>query len=407
MAKLWTLTAVLAGFALAACSEAEISAPQAGQQADGSPWRVAPANDLVGQTDLILTVPAGSPAEMAALAEEITARYGVEFMAEWPLRSIGLHCIVVRATGQDSDALLKAMQSDDQIEDAQRIQVFETLATSIYDDELVELQDSLRRIRAIDVHGVTTGADIRVGIVDTGVDFSHPDLASRQALLRDFVGPGGTLAPAEAHGTAIAGVIAADAGNGQGIVGVAPGADLLGLRGCWEARPGGPGRCSTFSLARALNFAIENDIDVLNMSLAGPPDPLLAQLVARAVMSGMILVAAEGSPGFDFPGAAEGVIAVAKSGPSSPGRLVAPGVDVLSTAPNAGYDFFSGNSVATAHVTGLVALLLQVHPGMAPDKVARTLRAGSQHQAALPGGDVVDICLSLKSVTGQTQPNAC
>ncbi|MEL6479079.1 MAG: S8 family serine peptidase [Pseudomonadota bacterium] len=394
------VTTLLLSFCLAGC----MAAPAQNAPA----WRVIPASDLVTGQDVILTVAAGAPEDMRRLAKDIERRYAVEFKAEWPLASIGLHCIVVRVTGNNPSAVIEAMSEDDMIQEALPIQIYETLAAPVYADDLIELQESLRRMRALDVHAATTGANVRVGIIDTGVDFSHPDLKSRRALLRDFVGSGEEDAPPEQHGTVIAGVIAADAQNGTGIVGVAPGADLIGLRGCWEDPGDRIGRCSTFSLARALNFAILADVDVLNISLAGPPDPLLQQLVEQAVSDGVIVVASEGmSPGQNFPAGVEGVIAVAKAGPFGQGRLVAPGVDVISTVPNAGYDFFSGNSVATAHISGMVALLLQAYPGMPVVQVETALRAGRSSDIAQRNGDVVDICKALNSVSGQSSVARC
>ena len=87
-----------------------------------------------------------------------------------------------------------------------------------------------------ELHRVATGKNVRVAAIDSGVELDHPDLNGRVALARNFVDARDWVA--ERHGTAIAGIIGARADNGVGIVGVAPGAQLLALRACWQA----PGR---------------------------------------------------------------------------------------------------------------------------------------------------------------------
>src|SRR5205085_10813719 len=124
---------------------------------------------------------------------------------------------------------------------------------------------------------------------DSGVNASHPDLDGQIKLRRNFVDayPDG----AEAHGTAVAGIIAAREGNGLGIAGIAPGAKLLALRACWETA-GPPARCNSFTLGKAINFALMSDARVINMSLGGPRDRLLEALLDAALARGVTLVGA-------------------------------------------------------------------------------------------------------------------
>src|SRR5207342_1389762 len=98
---------------------------------------------------------------------------------------------------------------------------------------------------------------------------------------------------AESHGTGVAGIIAAKADNGIGIVGIAPGATLTPLRACWEAEgQSGTALCSSFTLAKALQYALSGPTRVLNLSLGGPQDRLLERLLDKAIDQGIVVVGA-------------------------------------------------------------------------------------------------------------------
>ena len=403
MIRLSSLTAAVSALALAsACApQAQIPAqipPQASaaQAPAPVPWRLADADGIETRDHLILTIALDDPEALAEAAAEIERRYGVALTAEWPLNSIAVHCLVIDVSGvADVEGLIASMRADGRIRTVQRMQDFQTLAVS-YKDPLFPAQSALTRINAPRAQAFSTGEGVRIGVVDSGVDAAHPDLAARLAMNRDFVASGPARgAAAEPHGTAVAAVIGADAQNGIGMVGVAPGASLVGLRACWQQ--GASGRCSSFSLARALNFAILQKIPVLNLSLGGPPDPLLEELIAEAIARGTVIVAAWGEQGgAAFPASVPGVIGAGAGG------VPAPQVDVLSAAPGGGYGYFSGSSVATAHVTGVAALMLALNPAMTPDQVARALRDAA---AAPAGRPVLDACAALGAA--ESLPDGC
>lgn len=370
-------------------------APQAQEAAPAPPWRLADADSLDRRDHLILTVPLADPAALAAVAGEIERRYGVRLAAEWPLNAISVHCLVIDASGvADVEALIARMRTDAQIRTVQRMQSFQVLALS-YADPLFPAQTALALMNAPRAHQGSTGAGVRVGVVDSAIDARHSDLAPRLAEARDFVArePGEA---AEAHGTAVASLIGAEAGNARGMVGVAPGAELVGLRACWQ-RPDGGGSCSSFSLARALNFAILNRIRVLNLSLGGPPDPLLAELIETALAEGAVVVAAWGEqPEPAFPASLPGVIA---AGGVDGGRgLPAPEVDVLSAAPGEAYNYVSGSSVATAHVAGVAALLLAARPELTSAEISHALAASVVTRDGQP---TLDACEALRAVNAR------
>lgn len=177
----------------------------------------------------------------------------------------------------------------------------------------------------------------------------------------------------------MAGVIAATANNGTGIVGVAPESQLLSLKACAQPRSGGAtATCNSFTLAKALNFAIQEQVNVINMSLAGPGDALLERLVRRAIDDGIVVVGSVGrTPDQKFPAGVDGVLGVATEDNDDVSIIAAPGRQVVTTVPNDGYDFFSGNSIAAAQISGVVALIRQRKPHISVDVVYQLLKATS------------------------------
>ncbi|MGF1447352.1 MAG: S8 family serine peptidase [Pikeienuella sp.] len=391
--------ALLCALVLAGCSARETPVEPAStvSATPASDWRLVPADEISGPQHLVVTVALSHPSALAELSAALEADHPVELVAEWPLNALKVHCFVFRLKGAEEARAVRArLVADSRVRTVQQMQEFQTLGVS-YRDELVGLQAGLTLTAALEAHRFATGAGVRVGVVDTLPDAAHPDLADRLSLARDFVGRGAALR-AEDHGTAVAGVIAADAANGRGMVGMAPGAEILALRGCWETAPGEAGRCSSFSLARALNFALLNDVDILNLSLGGPEDPLLDELIRAAVSKGIVVVAAQGgSDRADFPASAAGTIAVA-GWPLRPGNaagmdkptVFAPGRDILSTAPRGSYDFFSGSSIAAAHVSGIAALIREVRPDLGPSEIGAALVSRGAR-----GDRPVDACRTL------------
>jgi subtilisin family serine protease len=216
-----------------------------------------------------------------------------------------------------------------------------------------------------------------VAIIDTGADRAHPDLNRHISIARNFVDDGDTF-DNEIHGTAVAGIIVAGANNHVGIVGLAPDADVLMLKACWQLNVDEiAARCNSFTLAKALSFAIEQRADIINLSLGGPADPLLAQLLRVAIGRDILVIAAQ-DPRAQFPAGVPGVIAVNAAAGTDIDALArtvktrsdiagnepkiifeADANELLSTSPKGRYDYFSGSSMAAARVTALSALMRQ------------------------------------------------
>jgi hypothetical protein len=356
----------------------------------------------------------GHPARRR-LAQELAREHGLRIVDDWPMPVISVDCYVMEAKeGQPGAqaALLAALARDPRVAWAQPVQLFHGMATPSA-DPLYRLQPDARLWRTAELHRASTGSGVRVAVIDSGVDARHPDLAGQLAWDENFVGE--DPPPPEAHGTAVAGVIAAKSGNGIGIAGVAPGARLMALRACWETTGAGSARdtrCSSFTLAKALQFAILHGARVINLSLGGPADRLLETLVQSALERGTAVVGAAdpAQPG-GFPAAVPGVLAVAlAAGQSAPrGTLSAPGADVPTCLPGARWGFVSGSSFAAAEVSGLVALLAQLLPHASPAELrsniistnsSATLERTANRSADPNSGVTIDACASIARAAG-------
>lgn len=385
--------------------------PGAGEAATGDPGRQV----LVVFTDRALRrAPSGSPggylrrgaeygttAWSHALGEDIAARHRLRAITEWPILTLGVHCVVYAVEDARSvDEVLRELRGDASVDSAQPMGTFHVLAGDPYED----LQHANRSMNVARAHRAATGRGIRIALVDTGVDFNHPDLAGRIAAHADLTGMEHAAAfDNDIHGTAVAGVIAAEAGNGQGIAGVAPDARLFAYRACRPLREGEPqASCSTLSLAIALDSAIRARPHIINLSLSGPPDPLLEALLSEALARGILVVAAQpptGSAAQALAGDLDAVIRVRASeqpvaDAASHGTVVipAPGRDILTTFPHGTYNYVSGSSFAAANVTGLLALMLQRKPGLDAASLREALVAAlirDRDSGAVAGIDAV------------------
>ena len=348
--------------------------------------------------DHLIATAARSPGEdIADRAEELAAATGLEIVAIWPLAALDVTCFVFRTTG-DVEAAAAQLAAIDGVLEAYPVNSFSTQTAPSYKGEMLSVQDSLRAMRALAAHEATTGAGVRVALIDTGVSEAHRDL-SEKVTRRNFVSRAASPPEGERHGTAMAAIIAADARNGVGMVGVAPDAELMALRACWEDADG-RGRCNTFSLARALNFAILNGADVINLSLAGPDDPILRALIAAALRRDVAVVAAYPAPdGSPLVSSTPGVVMVSDMS-ARRGYVLAPGFEVFSAKPVDDFDFFSGVSVSTAHVAGATALILSASAGMTVGELTATLMTSSSY-----GASTLDICVALGTLG--VAPEAC
>ncbi len=333
------------------------------------------------------------------IARELARTYGFVLVSNWPMPSIGVRCFLVEIkTDENPEDVAAHIASDVRVESAQPVQLFHTLG---HDDALYSLQSSARLLRLDELHRMATGKGVRIAQVDTGVEVGHPDLRGQILDAKNFAD--GSDYVAESHGTAIAGIIVAKADNHIGMVGVAPEATLLVLRACWQApAEAGGALCSSFTLAKAIQYAILRHANVLNLSLTGPRDRILERLIDQAIENGISVVGAidPTSPANSFPAGHVGVLAVAAAGTQGSGSMAiyAPGDHVLTTTLDAGWGFVSGSSFAAAHVTGIAALLLEIAPALKPADIHAMLHEEMAAGTLAAGGSVLNACSLLASV---------
>ena len=339
------------------------------------------------------------------IVERLASQNGLVMVDSWPMAVVGVDCFVLRAPADESPADVAARLSrSPQVAWSQPMNLYRgeggareagAPRAAARGDPLLPMQPVAREWRLADLHRTATGRGVRVAVIDSQVEPSHPDLVGQVALNENFVS--GRPAGPETHGTAVAGIIAAIADNGIGIAGVAPGSRLLALRACWQGAAAT--LCDSLSLAKALDFAIGHGAQVINLSIAGPPDILLGKLLDAAKARRAVVVAAfdPSLPGGGFPASHPGVVAIADEGAGRPpaGVYSAPGRDIPATLPGGKWGLVSGSSFAAAEVSGLAALVRE-RPGGAAAKVL----------AALPEGGVRDACATLQGEPMAASP-AC
>jgi subtilisin family serine protease len=322
------------------------------------------------------------------IATRLATDYKLEIVAQWPVTELGVDCVVYYVpAGQSIKESADALSHDNRVELVQRMGVFRTLGAA-EGDPYYSLQYNMQSLDIEKLHQGSTGKGVRIAIIDTGVDLDHPDLAGQFLGNRNFASGISPSFATDRHGTAVAGIIGAKSGNGIGIAGVAPDAKMYAYKACWPLRRDEMAAvCNSLTLAEAVNSAIRNGARIINLSLTGPDDPLLAALLDHAIERGIIVVAADDSTSnvpSGFPASMPEVIAVRDSASVSPGSrlrsnvVTMPGTEILTTMPPDTYDFLSGSSFSAASVSGLAALALQRQPALGSMEIISSL----QHSGA-------------------------
>ena len=334
---------------------------------------------------ILVTLAAKDKSRWSVIEHELLRDYPLTKSGAFPLDSLGIQCLVFIISEQsDMPKLIAKLLSDGRVESVQNNSIFMSQVVQ-YTDQYAQLQHGVKQIGVDKVHHQFTGKGVKIAIIDTGIDTEHLDLANQIVLQENFVEKGDESFSSNRHGTAIAGVIAAIANNNIGIYGVAPDARLLGLKSCfYQTEADNYAICSSWSLAKALDFAILQAVDIVNLSISGPQDNLLNRIINEGQKREIIFVAAtdDRNQQVGFPASIPDVIAVASSEDKSGNKLnpmknknilLAPGKEILSTAPRNKYDFFSGSSLATAIVSGSVALLKENNPNLSVYEVYQLL----------------------------------
>jgi hypothetical protein len=320
----------------------------------------------------------------AARASEIATRlqrqYNVTAEPRVSLPLLDGAIIRLRLKGDRSlDSLLEALSTDPGVQLAQPNYAYGVSEDPALDSQSIP-QYAGEKIRLKEAHDLARGRGVMVAVIDTTIEVAHPELAG--AVAGAFDALEGGASKAEAHGTEIAGILAARAR----LIGVAPEAKLLSVR-AFKGGGAQPAQSTTLQLLRGIDWAFDAGAKVMNMSFAGPKDPLLERIIKAAADKGVIFVAAAGNNGPKaapvYPAAYPEVIAVTATdeddklyGKANRGdyiSIAAPGVDILAPAPKSRYELSSGTSMAAAHVSGVVALLLERDAKLGSDEVRAIL----------------------------------
>ncbi|MEW6273793.1 MAG: S8 family peptidase [Bacillota bacterium] len=270
--------------------------------------------------------------------------------------------------------------------------VFEKSKSLVFDQHQRQIVPwGVQRIGAPEAWPVSRGEGVKVGILDTGVDFSHPDLKVNFKGGINLLSPQSPPLDDNGHGTHVAGIIAA-VDNGFGILGASPGVHLFAVKALNAA---GEGYFS--DVIRGLDWCMQNGPEIINLSFGSDqPSQALHAAVKKVVAAGKIIVAAAGNDGtyqsVDYPAAYPEVVAVGATdefdqippftsrGPEL--NLVAPGSNILSTTLKGFFKRQSGTSMAAPFVAGALAILKRLNGQAGFEEILKILQATAEK---LPG----------------------
>jgi subtilisin family serine protease len=326
----------------------------------------------------------------ASAVDDIARQHRLTRISSQRLELIGSTVFRYRiADGRQVPDVVRALERDLRIASVQPNFLYR-LADDPARNSLSGTQYAVVKMHLPEAHRLSTGEGVVVAIIDSGVDSAHPELAGSIADAFDVVDG---VAKPHKHGTAVAGII----GSHANLMGVAPGAKLLAIR-AFAGEEGKLGAGDTTDhIVRSIDWAHQRGARVVNMSFTGPRDPLLSQELRAGAEKGIVFIAAAGNDGPNAAAADDSVIAVTASDAADklyPAAnrgphicLAAPGVNVLVAAPSGAYEFKSGTSLAAAHVSGAVALLLQSRPDLSPKAVRTILLNRARHLNTETGSD--------------------
>jgi subtilisin family serine protease len=347
------------------------------------PKAQAVVGELVAEIDSSLS---------SAQADELARRHRLERIESqtFPLvgGSIGLFRIIDR---RPMETVRRELAADTSVRSVQLNFRYFVQDQKVAATEGDPAQYAVAKLRLPQAHALATGANVTIAVIDSGIDARHPELAN--SIADNFDALGSKEGP-HVHGTGIAGAIVA---HGR-LMGSAPAARILAIR-AFGAAPSGA-ESTSFLILKGLNYAVEHGAQIVNMSFAGPKDPLIERSIAATAARGVLMVAASGNAGAKspplYPAANPNVIAVSATDAqdklfTAANRGVhiaisAPGVDLFLPAPDEKYQMTSGTSFSAAYVSGLIALMLERNPALKAEEV-RTILTRTARDLGAPGRD--------------------
>ena len=254
-----------------------------------------------------------------------------------------------------------------------------------------EGQYAVAQLRLPQAHALARGMNVTIAVIDSGIDIKHPELVNSVADSFDALG---SKEGPHVHGTGIAGAIAAH----SRLMGSAPEARLLAIR-AFGTTSGGA-ESTSYVILKSLDYAVEHGAQIVNMSFAGPKDPMIERGIAATASRGILLIAAAGNGGAKspplYPAANPNVIAVSGTDAkenffqaSNRGNYIAvaaPAQDLFLAAPDEKYQINSGTSFSAAYISGIAALIMERNPSLKPNDV-RAILIKTARDLGAPGRD--------------------
>ena len=303
------------------------------------------------------------PADKAGSVKNITKKYGLETSSKVVLSSVNTGMLVANTKGQNPLNLSKTINQKEKSVEAATNNVFKTAATT-FNNAYSMYETGVRY-----VHATTKGQGVTICMVDTPVDIYHPSLSNALIETLDLFDFDEKSPESMLHGTSVAGVLVSQNKH----IGIAPRAKLFAV-GAFKADSSRPDdlKGTSSDVAKALDACIQHKVDVINLSFTGGKDSLVEKMVNKAINKGIIVVAAAGNGGrvgsTIYPALIPGVLTATAVDENQKlfdmadkGQFIdyaAPGVNILTLAPQGKYKLATGTSISSAHVSGVAALLL-------------------------------------------------
>lgn len=365
-------------------------AKEAGKTSRKKPVTVArsPNAPPAGETrylrkEVLFVVRPGQPQDTP---QAIALAFDISRIAEADLALIErrVHRYAIRDARSVAE-VVTALEADPRIEIAQPNYLYELAQNAAGG----QVPYSVTVLHLEEAHKLASGEGVVVAVVDSRIDAAHPALEGRirSAFSATDLPPSAEEPSPHPHGTAMAGAIAA---SGT-LMGTAPGATLLAVE---TFAPDEKGRMNgnSYNILRGVDWAAAEGAVIQNLSFAGPRDPLLSRLMKAGAAKGVIFVAAGGNAGPKsaplYPAADESAIGTTavdaakriynKATRGDHLLVAAPGVDVMALAPGGRMALSTGTSIATAQVSGMLALALQIAGSMDRERVLQQLELASE-----------------------------
>lgn len=291
-----------------------------------------------------------------------------------------------KSNSKSTDELLQYFRQNENVEYAEPHYIF--LPNEVNDTYYQNYQWNLPAVGTEAGWNITRGSkNVKIAVVDSGVDLDHPDLSGRLVDGYNALNPKAPPEDDNGHGTHVAGIIAADSNNGKGVAGITWFNPIIPVKVMNAKGQGG-----SFDIAQGLHWAVDHGANVINLSLGNyQACSVMEDAINYALKKDVVVISAAGNDNTSqpsYPAAFPGVLGVAavdyngnRAGFSNFGDYVdvaAPGVDIASTYVNGKYASLSGTSMAAPHVTALAGLIRSINPDLKSNEVLDLITHNTQ-----------------------------